>query len=197
MRNIYIYVSLLFSLVAFSQGPGGSCGTIASFCGDASVPFNNVTNTPNLGNIGCLVTSPNGAWYSFQVSTSGLLQFEISQTNAAGNGIDVDFICWGPFTTDPRANAALCTTTLEDYPNGSNASASNIVACSYSPDPVENFTIPNAVAGNFYVVLITNYSNQSGTITFDQTNNTGGTNGSTNCEICGVSLGPIEFYVLV
>ena len=190
MRNIYIYVSLLFSLVAFSQGPGGSCGTIASFCGDASVPFNNVTNTPNLGNIGCLGTSPNGAWYSFQVSTSGLLQFEISQTNAAGNGIDVDFICWGPFTTDPRANAALCTTTLEDYPNGSNAAANNIVACSYSPDPVENFTIPNAVAGNFYVVLITNYSNQSGTITFDQTNNTGGTNGSTNCEICGVSLGP-------
>ena len=39
MKKIYIYISLLFSLVAFSQGPGGSCGTIASFCGDASVPF--------------------------------------------------------------------------------------------------------------------------------------------------------------
>ena len=193
MKRIYLFISLLFSLISFSQGPGGSCATIASFCGDASLPFNNVTNTPNLGNIGCLGTAPNGAWYTFQVSTPGLLQFQISQTNAAGTGIDVDFICWGPFTTDPRLNASLCTTALQDYPDGQNAGAGNIVACSYSAAPVENFSIPNAIAGNFYVVLITNYSNQSGTITFNQTNNTGGTNGSTNCEICGVTLGPDRF----
>ena len=193
MKKIYLFISLVFSIVSFSQAPGGSCATIASFCGDASVPFNNVTNTPNLGNIGCLGTSPNGAWYSFQVSNPGLLEFEISQTNAAGVGIDVDFICWGPFSTDPRANSSLCTTTLEDYPNGSNLGANNIVACSYSAAPVENFSITGAVAGDYYVVLITNFSNQSGTITFDQTNNTGGSNGSTNCEICGVTLGPDRF----
>ena len=152
MKKIYLFISLVFSLVSFSQGPGGSCSTIASFCGDASVPFNNVTNTLNLGNIGCLVTSPNGAWYSFQVSTSGLLEFEISQTNAAGVGIDVDYICWGPFTTDPRVASNLCTTLLEDYPNGSNASANNIVDCSYSGAPVENFSITNAVAGQYYVL---------------------------------------------
>ena len=87
----------------------------------------------------------------------------------------------------------MCTTSLQDYPDGQNAGAGNIVACSYSAAPVENFSIPNAIAGNYYVVLITNFSNQSGSITFDQTNNTGGTNGSTNCEICGVSLGPDRF----
>ena len=121
MKKIYLFIGLIFSIVSFSQGPGGSCATIASFCGDSSVPFNNVTNTANLGGIGCLGTSPNGAWYTFQVSTPGLLEFEISQTNAAGVGIDVDFICWGPFTSDPRLNPNLCTTTLEDYKNGSNA----------------------------------------------------------------------------
>ena len=194
MKKIYLFISLIFSILSFSQGgPGGSCATIASFCGDASLPFSNVTNTPSLGNIGCLGTSPNGAWYTFQVSTPGQLDFQISQTNAAGNGIDVDFICWGPFTTDPRLNPVLCTSTLEDYPNGSNASANNEVACSYSAAPVENFTITGAITGHYYVVLITNYANASGTITFDQTNNTGGSNGSTNCEICGVTLGPDRF----
>ena len=55
MKKIYLFISLIFSILSFSQGgPGGSCATISSFCGDASLPFNNVTNTPNLGNIGCL-----------------------------------------------------------------------------------------------------------------------------------------------
>jgi gliding motility-associated-like protein len=65
--------------------------------------------------------------------------------------------------------------------------ANNVVACSYSYVAVENFTIPNAVAGQYYMLLVTNYANQAGTYTLNQT---GGT-GALSCDIvCGVRLGP-------
>lgn len=63
--------------------------------------------------------------------------------------LDVDFIAYGPFT-DPFA------------PCSGQLTANKIVDCSYSADSVEFPVIPNAVTGQFYLIMTTNYSNESG-----------------------------------
>ena len=164
-----------------------SCGDSAPFCGNTGLSYTNTTGAPSYGAIGCLNTTPNPAWYFMQVNQSGTLNFQIAQTNAAGGGIDVDFICWGPFT--PAQYATMCN-NLYDFPDGNTSFPTNVVGCSYSFVAIENFSIPNAVAGNYYMVLITNFSNQPGSVTFTQTNNGQAGSGTTNCQlVCSVVLG--------
>ena len=81
--------------------------------------------------------------------------------------VDIDFICWGPFADTITMCDSLTAAYVED--------------CSYSPNPTETCDIINAVTGQFYVLLITNYSNQICNIDFSQT----GGNGTTDCCILG------------
>jgi gliding motility-associated-like protein len=81
--------------------------------------------------------------------------------------VDIDFICWGPFN-DPTT---MCDSLTAPY----------IVDCSYSPAPTEICNITGAVTGQYYVLLITNYSNSPCNIDFSQT----GGNATTNCCILG------------
>ena len=78
---------------------------------------------------GCLFWHPNTSWYYFQVSTTGTITIGIAGTG----GGDVDFICWGPFTS-PTGNCG-------------NLTAANTVDCSYSGSATETVTINNAIAG--------------------------------------------------
>jgi hypothetical protein len=77
---------------------------------------------------------------------------------------DIDFCCWGPFTSQNCCTELLCN---------------KVVSCSYSPLPYETCTINNAVTGQYYMLVITNYSNLPCNIIFSQT---GGT-GTTDCSI--------------
>src|SRR5690606_1598578 len=109
--------------------------------------------------------------------TGGNMDIGISQTSIGGSGIDVDFILYGPYS-----NLAQAMSYCGNHGNASTAADPNqIVDCSYSPSPTETANITGAVAGQVYVMLLTNYSNQAGNITFSQT---GGT-ASTNCAIVG------------
>ncbi|POS01828.1 gliding motility-associated-like protein [Flavobacterium croceum DSM 17960] len=166
-----------------------TCADSMPFCGETGLNYTNITGAPSYGSIGCLFTTPNPAWYFMQVDQTGPLSLQISQTsNSTGNGIDVDFICWGPFSSN---DFSVVCNSLNDYPDGNIITPSNIVACSYSAAPIENFTITNAQAGEYYVILITNYSNQAGTVNFTQTNNGQTGAGTTDCAIvCSVELGP-------
>ncbi|OXA69126.1 hypothetical protein B0A61_01060 [Flavobacterium aquatile LMG 4008 = ATCC 11947] len=145
-----------------------SCTDSISFCGDDQT-YNGTTNVPSLGSPGCLGSTPNPAWYNFQIETSGPLTFQISQTNAVtGAPIDVDFILWGPLT------GPTCT-GLYDYPDGNTTFPTNVVDCSYSTAAVEFADIPNAIQGQYYTLLITNFSNQPSTIEFGPTPTSTGT----------------------
>ncbi len=149
-----------------------SCANADPFCTGVSYDYCNSTNVPSLGGsgpYGCCLTTPNPAFYYLNVASNGTIIFNISQQTNAGTPIDVDFVLWGPFASQ----AAMC----------SGYSASNIVDCSYSTAAVETATIPNAVAGQWYMVLITNFSNQAGVINFSQTNTGQGGAGTTNCNI--------------
>jgi gliding motility-associated-like protein len=157
-----------FSICVGTPGPGAVCGSGVPFCSTQGVSYPSVTGQPSLGTIDCLFTTPNPTWFYFQVSTSGNLIFQVSQTNTAGVGIDVDYAAWGPFTSQ----AAGCTSIA--------ANPVPTVSCSYSTAAVETITIPNAISGQWYVVLITNFNGGAGTISF---NNTPASTGSTNCNI--------------
>ena len=167
-----------------------SCADSQPFCGATGQTYVNTTGAPSYGQIGCLFTTPNPAWFYMQVQASGNLAFTIHQGSNAPlyDNQDVDFIAWGPFT--PSQYSTMCN-NLYDFPSGNTTISDNTAGCSYSFAATENFTIPNAVVGNYYLVLITNFSNQPGTVIFNQTNLGGSGAGSTDCNIvCSVVLGP-------
>ncbi|MDP1622596.1 MAG: fibrobacter succinogenes major paralogous domain-containing protein [Bacteroidales bacterium] len=144
-------------------------------------------------NYGCLNSTPCPAWYYMQVSVAGDIIITISQSD----NHDVDFICWGPFSslTDGCANGLTgtcpkpldpcCSNTTPGciYPKG------NITDCSYSSFAIETCNIMNAQVGEIYILLITNYSTLPGMITFSQTGGTGFTDCDivTNCSVIAIT----------
>ncbi|WP_396156063.1 fibronectin type III domain-containing protein [Flavobacterium sp.] len=154
------------------------CTEAPAFCTGQTVTYANATNVPSLGQIGCLFTSPNPAFFFLQVNQAGPLSYLISQVSTAGVGIDVDYVAWGPFTdlntacTGVPANPLAQTVPI---PTPVTGCPGTLHACSYSTAPQEIMCIPNAQLCQVYVIMITNFSNQAGTVTFTQTNTGGGT----------------------
>lgn len=168
-----VIILLLSNMSSFAQGL--ECRFAEPFCaGGSSLIFENTSGAGNAEpgpNYGCLGSQPNPAWYFLQIDQDGDLTFNIVQNSSAdftGTPIDVDFIAYGPFS-DTNACSQL--------------TAANTVACSFSPAAIENFTIPNAQAGEVYILLITNYDDVPGFIQLQQTNAGGGSAGSTDCSI--------------
>ncbi len=111
----------------------------------------------------CLYTTPNPAWYYMQIDNPGNIDIYMYSTP----GKDIDFCCWGPFT-DPHTPC----------PNG--LTSNKVVSCSYSAQPTEHCLIPASAQHNdYFILVITNYSNASCNISFSKV---GGT-GTTNCGI--------------
>ncbi|RZM13386.1 MAG: hypothetical protein EOO88_44740, partial [Pedobacter sp.] len=151
---------------------GGSTLTYANTFGEADA------NPNSADGYGCLGSTPNPAWFYMQVGQGGTLNFTISQVNNNGTGIDVDFIAWGPFNGPPPIFGPT------------NLNPGTTVDCSFSYVAIENFSVSNAQAGQYYVVLITNYSDQPGQISLTQTNIGQPGAGTTNCDIvCPLTLG--------
>ena len=121
--------------------------------------------------------------------------------------LDVDFIAWGPFATSfivdceeqlPRGcdlngdgeniRPAECVNNA-DEPDFyiDNLDNTNIIDCSFARTPddtfIESFTIPNAQSGEFYIVLITNFSDEPGVIQLEQTNLGEDDAGTTDCSV--------------
>lgn len=170
-RNL---LSLLFLLLAgsyFSQ-TNSNCANPQPFCTGQTMQFPagvNAGSAQNGPNYGCLGSQPNPAWFYFQMATSGPMSISMSAAQ------DIDFICWGPF---PSLNG-----------NCGNLTAGNTVDCSYSGSATETCVIANAVAGQFYLLLITNFSNSNQQITFNQSNSSTPGAGQTNCGVlCSMTV---------
>ena len=166
-KLIFIHISLLvFVFDVFSQG---TCATALPFCTGSSYTFPASINTPAPpgSNFGCLGTQPNPAFYFMEIANPGYLTIYLSTVPQR----DIDFICWGPFTNFNTMCSQLNTAPIED--------------CSYSASWNETCQINGALTGEYYLLLITNYSNQNCNITFSQT----GGNGTTNCCIISGNAG--------
>ncbi|MEJ6583973.1 MAG: PKD domain-containing protein [Crocinitomicaceae bacterium] len=133
----------------------------------ANFPASINTTSEAGNNYGCLGSQPNPAWYYLEVATNGNIDMNLVAPS------DIDFIIWGPFPNLAAAQANC-------------GSLGGNVDCSYSATNNEFPSIPGAVAGQVYIMLITNYANVNQNVTLTQT---GGT-GSTNCNIvypCAIS----------
>ena len=111
----------------------------------------------------CLYTTPNPAWYYMKMADPGDMDIYMYSTPS----VDIDFCCWGPFA-DP----------ISPCPNG--LTSDKVVSCSYSAQPTEHCMIPaSAQTGEYYILVITNYSNQACNINFSKVAGSG----STDCSI--------------
>jgi gliding motility-associated-like protein len=154
------------------------CTEAPAFCTGQTVTYANSTNVPSLGQIGCLFTSPNPAFFFLQVNAAGPLSYLISQVDTGGTPRDVDYVAWGPFTDLNTACTGVPANPLGQtvpIPTPVTGCPGTLHACSYSAAPQEIMCIPNAQLCEVYVIMITNFSNQAGTVTFTQTNTGGGT----------------------
>lgn len=185
ISNLLIFI-LLFSVKNFAQGGASSCAQLAANPGAyqscaTSIPFSSsVGGNGESFNSTCIPSQYVGpTWFFIEIDSPGNVVLQISQQNLAGNGTDVDFVLWGPFSN------------LNNICNQLNTA--NEVDCSYLPDTVEIVNIPNSNTGDLYVIVIDNYSGQAGNITVSQT---GGT-GSTNCDfLSSVSLNNTDGSVI-
>jgi len=159
-----LLLSLIFiPQILFAQSP--NCTSAEPFCTGTTATFAASTNSsaPVGPYYDCLFTQPNPAFYYLQIDQPGNLTINIQSTPL----VDIDFICWGPFT-DP---STMCDSLTANY----------VEDCSYSAAAIETCEITNAVVGQFYILLITNFSNQVCNIDFSQI----GGSGTTDCCILG------------
>ncbi|MDY0076458.1 MAG: PKD domain-containing protein [Bacteroidales bacterium] len=141
-------------------------------------------------NYGCLKGErKNPVWYHMRILQAGDITIEMVGTKTNGSTLDIDFALWGPFS-DPvvpcpsglTANCTTCPNNTTDpnfYPSG------NLHDCSYSIYSVENAHITNGQVGQYYILLILNFGNAAGTITFQKTAGTG----ETDCSIMPPPIG--------
>lgn len=132
-----------------------SCFGANAICSTLNVSFPNTVNMPSSGAVDCLGATPNQTWFYIPVNTGGNLSLQISQMSAIGNGIDVDYICYGPFTNPTQG----CSMLTSNY----------VVGCSFSVSAIEYLSISNAPAGSYYLLMVTNFSNQPGQVSINFT----------------------------
>ena len=162
------------------QGGGPICSEAAPICLGNTYEWPCGVDVPPAEagpDYGCLASEPNPAWYYFQIENSGDIVMGMDAPN------DVDYVIWGPFTEGPNCDYA-------------DLQMEYVVDCSYSSTNTESPEIgPNssegpttATAGEWYMMMITNYSNQVQNFSFYQTGGTGSTNCSIVCPITGLVL---------
>lgn len=164
--NIFLFLLLILGIPAFSQPGGGSnhtCETAQPFCTGTTYTFPAGVNSGQ-GQAGpcysCLFTRPNPAWFYMKVGLSGNIIINMHSVPQE----DIDFCCWGPFASENCCDSLTCN---------------KVVSCSYSTSWNETCNIPNGITGQYYILIITNYSNQPCNIIFSQT----GGSGTTDCTI--------------
>jgi hypothetical protein len=167
MKKLFflLVLAFIFSGRSYSQIPGqnNTCEHALPFCTGTQYNFPAGVNA-GAGQSGpcysCLTTRPNPAWYYMKVKNSGNIVIGMHSSPL----VDIDFCCWGPFTSQDACTQLTCN---------------KVVSCSYSTAATETCNIPNGITGQYYILIITNFSNDPCNIIFSQT---GGT-GSTDCSI--------------
>lgn len=149
-----------FSICVQDPPPNGEaslCNNAEALCLDETGIFETPAMTGVLNYIpgGCLDWTANPTWLTFEIQESGPLNLTISQTD--GNAFnDVDVAIFGPYSTLD----AVCSTYMYD----------DAIACSDKNTNIEKLEIPNALAGEKYIILSSNVSFEHHTLTIQQTN---------------------------
>ena len=157
-----------------------TCSSADPFCTGTAYNYCNSTGVPTMGTYACLSTTPNPMWMYLNVQSTGGIDIFIEQFKTDGTPIDVDFALYGPYTGISSACTSISTATTP-------------IDCSYSGSATETANIPSATAGQWYIILITNYNGSAGYIEFSQISGSGTTNCNIvnpSCLITGVTATP-------
>ena len=197
MKRLILVIYLIFSLNTFSQNCNGETlnnseitGT-AAFCSDTGITFcnsladgsSNPSKEAALGpSYSCLESRPYPSWFFIRVNKTGILNLTIEQKNLSDDPIDVDFIIWGPYTE----------TEIDNIKGGdySILKDNNVKDCSYAIDSVEFLSVNAVQDREYYVILVTNFEEEGGTISMNSTNPNDVNNAQTDCSIISSTLGP-------
>ena len=201
----------LYAIYAFEPDTvdgGATCDNAQAFC--ASNDENNgvllrATQGSGTAPAGMCTYYKNPSWWYLQVSRAGRLEMTIASSCG-----DVDFGCWGPFrnfTCDSLSDNSdtetwYSSSTASAWGNGVGTSHSagatsgyicgiyaltypcgNLVDFSAATDRTEYLQIDNAQVGDVYVVVIGNWANCNGAISFTQTNMDEAGAGLADCDI--------------
>ena len=178
----------LFFIIAFWSSSyqcqnNTNCANMSGICTNTGITFQANSGVPDAStsnpgnNYGCLFSSPNPAWYYLEISQSGSLSMTLSAAQ------DIDFIMWGPFPNLVNAvvncNSYSAADIVPDLPAGCGGffgPPCTQQGCSYSASNIETPSLSNALAGEVYVLLVTNYANVVQNISLVQSGGSGGTN---------------------
>jgi len=177
MKKLLLMLAIIACVI--NTNSQNLCGTALPFSTGTLYNFPAGVNSPTAPpagdpgpKYGCLGSEPNPAWYYLKVCTPGNIEIYMAGTN----NHDVDFACWGPFNSPTSPCLLGLTTGTPPPPTHSvagpspNYPSANMIDCSYDSQYQEWCYIPNAIVGKYYILLITNYSNQVQNITFSQSN---------------------------
>jgi hypothetical protein len=137
-------ILFLWACSPISMAQTGVCAGAQQIWQGLSFPAN-VTGADG-GRYQCLATTPNQTWLYAIAGTNGNWSFPLAMTPS----VDIDFAAYGPYNSLADACANI-------------THATPAVACDYSTANGGNINF-NVVAGQLYVLLVTNYSRAAGRI---------------------------------
>lgn len=116
-----------------------------------------VPSTPNpisgttTAAVGCLGNAPSPTFYYLTIPADGNYEYFMEQSTDPTftiRDLDVDYASWGPYPSVAAACGAITVSNVRPAPDG----------CSYSAAATETLKINGAIAGQVYVVMITNFT---------------------------------------
>jgi len=180
MKRLNLFLIFILSIISLNVfGQGATCATADPFCTGTIYEF---PAGINLGvaetgpDYGCLSSVLNPVWYYLLIDQPGNIVLDIH----SNNGENIDYICWGPFTS---------------LNNCGNLTSTNIVDCGNNVTNQEWCNIPNAQTGKYYILFFANNSNQATHIIFSQYNIGQLGAGNTNCSTCACYFDNITYSV--
>ena len=159
-RFLLLFFTLFTYTFCYCQsgaGPVQSCASpIPEICNGSLYPAatSGTATAPSGTSLNCGFSpiTEYGSFYFFESNTNGPLSINITPTDVIGipypninTSPDLDYICWGPFNDLTTMCDLLTNPNQED--------------CSNAPATTQEvLQITNAVAGEFYVILVANWA---------------------------------------
>ena len=191
IKSIFVLIISIFFIGSKGFSQGNICQDATPFCTSVGTPYtypnvHNGSTAPGVGTAtnpavspfyGCICPSSSGlsnpSWFYIKSSAAGAMTYSISQVNNSSVGIDVDFVAWGPYSSINNACNNLIGTCSSNCSVSHPTCSGGIVDCSFSAAAVETMTLNATAAGQYFMIMITNYNGAAGYITFTQTGGPG------------------------
>ena len=195
MKKLKMNLFLLIAMAAVSgYSQSYDCAHLVQSCIGSSQTISLGVGSGTAGDsVACLITTPNPVWFCFQVKQAGKINIKLSSFPNE----DIDFACWGPFAADTITeiqSLGYCSQLNIDTLSISHPSSvgpnpidlggypiGNLIDCSFAAGGQEYVHIPDAQTGNWYIFLVTNYSNSLANLTLESDPSSIGTS---DCDFC-------------